>query len=151
MRNWELNFKECGRDILWKENVAKSLVYSIQENVANWNRGVHCNCGLKFKLLSLCNSFLVTFIITIVYLHSSGGVWCVSGSIRISWYGLVHCDFIEQFWIDLFLTLNYVEFGMQYGWRCRAKLAVRGSSVNPLIGLYEEGTHNVVDIPQCKG
>lgn len=37
-----------------------------------------------------------------------------------------------------------------YGWRCRAKLAVRGSSVNPLIGLYEEGTHNVVDIPECK-
>lgn len=37
-----------------------------------------------------------------------------------------------------------------YGWRCRAKLAVRGSSTNPLIGLYEEGTHNVVDIPECK-
>ncbi|KAK4768637.1 hypothetical protein SAY87_003778 [Trapa incisa] len=35
-------------------------------------------------------------------------------------------------------------------WRCRAKLAVRGSPLNPLIGLYEEGTHNVVDIPQCK-
>lgn len=37
-----------------------------------------------------------------------------------------------------------------WGWRCRAKLAVRGSSEDPLIGLYEEGTHNVVDIPQCK-
>ncbi|XP_058753727.1 uncharacterized protein LOC131626908 isoform X4 [Vicia villosa] len=37
-----------------------------------------------------------------------------------------------------------------WGWRCRAKLAVRGSSTSPLIGLYEEGTHNVVDIPQCK-
>lgn len=37
-----------------------------------------------------------------------------------------------------------------YGWRCRAKLAVRGSSVSPLIGLYEEGTHNVVDIPDCQ-
>ncbi|CAI0457707.1 unnamed protein product [Linum tenue] len=35
-------------------------------------------------------------------------------------------------------------------WRCRAKLAVRGSSATPLIGLYEEGTHNVVDIPHCK-
>ncbi|XP_021888231.1 uncharacterized protein LOC110807416 isoform X2 [Carica papaya] len=35
-----------------------------------------------------------------------------------------------------------------WGWRCRAKLAVRGSLVNPLIGLYQEGTHNVVDIPQ---
>ncbi|KAL6960426.1 hypothetical protein U1Q18_038191 [Sarracenia purpurea var. burkii] len=37
-----------------------------------------------------------------------------------------------------------------WGWRCRAKLAVRGSSSNPLIGLYQEGTHNVVDIPECK-
>ncbi|KAM3306900.1 putative RNA methyltransferase isoform X2 [Capsicum chacoense] len=37
-----------------------------------------------------------------------------------------------------------------WGWRCRAKLAVRGSSNNPLIGLYEEGTHNIVDIPDCK-
>ncbi|GLT33095.1 hypothetical protein SLA2020_077100 [Shorea laevis] len=37
-----------------------------------------------------------------------------------------------------------------WGWRCRAKLAVRGSSENPLIGLYQEGTHNVVDIPHCK-
>ena len=23
--------------------------------------------------------------------------------------------------------------------------------MKPLIGLYEEGTHNVVDIPECKG
>ncbi|KAJ3678281.1 hypothetical protein LUZ60_002084 [Juncus effusus] len=35
-------------------------------------------------------------------------------------------------------------------WRCRAKLAVRGGPDDPLIGLYQEGTHNVVDIPQCK-
>ncbi|CAL5374809.1 unnamed protein product [Camellia sinensis] len=38
-----------------------------------------------------------------------------------------------------------------WGWRCRTKLAVRGSSTDPLIGLYHEGTHNVVDIPDCKG
>ncbi|XP_071725256.1 uncharacterized protein [Rutidosis leptorrhynchoides] len=37
-----------------------------------------------------------------------------------------------------------------WGWRCRAKLAIRGSSTNPLIGLYQEGTHNVVDIPECR-
>lgn len=58
-------------------------------------------CDLKFKLLSLCNSFLVTFII-IVYLHSSSDVWCISRSTRISWYGLVHCDSIEQFWLIYF-------------------------------------------------
>ncbi|KAM1509356.1 hypothetical protein FF1_018582 [Malus domestica] len=38
----------------------------------------------------------------------------------------------------------------KWGWQCRAKLAVHGSPENPLIGLYQEGTHNVVDIPQCK-
>ncbi|KAL3813889.1 hypothetical protein ACJIZ3_015157 [Penstemon smallii] len=37
-----------------------------------------------------------------------------------------------------------------WGWRCRAKLAVRGSSEKPLVGLYEEGTHNIVDIPECQ-
>ncbi|CAH9089912.1 unnamed protein product [Cuscuta epithymum] len=40
--------------------------------------------------------------------------------------------------------------GRLWGWRCRAKLAVRGSSVQPLIGLYQEGTHTVVDIPDCQ-
>ncbi|KAJ7541776.1 hypothetical protein O6H91_10G075800 [Diphasiastrum complanatum] len=36
------------------------------------------------------------------------------------------------------------------GWRCRAKLAVRGTSHNPSIGLFEEETHEVVDIPSCQ-
>ena len=36
------------------------------------------------------------------------------------------------------------------GWRYRAKLAVRGNSENPQIGLYEAGTHHVVDIPLCR-
>ncbi len=36
------------------------------------------------------------------------------------------------------------------GWRCRGKLAVRGTMENPLIGLYEAGTHHVVDIPLCR-
>lgn len=36
------------------------------------------------------------------------------------------------------------------GWRDRAKLAVRGSYENPQIGLYEAGSHHVVDIPLCR-
>nr|GEY04829.1 hypothetical protein [Tanacetum cinerariifolium] len=44
----------------------------------------------------------------------------------------------------------FLRFKLQWGWRCRAKLAIRGSSADPQIGLYEEGTHNVVDIPDCK-
>ncbi|XP_068654272.1 uncharacterized protein [Aristolochia californica] len=38
----------------------------------------------------------------------------------------------------------------KWEWRCRAKLVVRGSSCNPLVGLYQEGTHNVVNIPHCR-
>ena len=40
--------------------------------------------------------------------------------------------------------------GAVSGWRCRAKLAVRGNSINPLIGLFKEGSHEVVEIPQCR-
>ncbi len=34
-------------------------------------------------------------------------------------------------------------------WRSRAKLAVRGTSQNPLIGLFEQGSHNVIDMKKC--
>ncbi|THU64955.1 hypothetical protein C4D60_Mb01t31970 [Musa balbisiana] len=40
---------------------------------------------------------------------------------------------------------------MPWEWRCRAKLVVRGTPENPLIGLYQEGTHDIVDIPMCRG
>ncbi|KAH9791995.1 mts domain-containing protein [Citrus sinensis] len=55
---------------------------------------------------------------------------------------------------DFFKSSGLLDFTFDscrlYGWRCRAKLAVRGTSTSPLIGLYQEGTHNVVDIPHCK-
>ncbi|CAL5333036.1 unnamed protein product [Camellia sinensis] len=50
-----------------------------------------------------------------------------------------------------YLTSPSILVDSYWGWRCRAKLAVQGSSTDPLIGLYQEGTHNVVDIPDCKG
>eukprot|EP00898_Chlorokybus_atmophyticus_P008158 jgi/Chlat1/8343/Chrsp8S00676 len=40
--------------------------------------------------------------------------------------------------------------GDMHGWRRRAKLAVRGTARNPLLGLYGAGTHDVVPIPNCK-
>lgn len=43
-----------------------------------------------------------------------------------------------------------LQSGSPIGWRCRAKLAVRGTSQNPLIGLFEEGSHQVVNIPECR-
>ncbi|KZV57689.1 hypothetical protein F511_03149 [Dorcoceras hygrometricum] len=55
---------------------------------------------------------------------------------------------------DFFKKIGVADFTFEsrrtWGWRCRAKLAVRGTSVRPSIGLYEEGTHNVLDIPECK-
>ncbi|XP_044440723.1 uncharacterized protein [Triticum aestivum] len=36
-------------------------------------------------------------------------------------------------------------------WRCQAKLAVRRRPEKPLIGLYQEGTHTVQHILDCRG
>lgn len=42
-----------------------------------------------------------------------------------------------------------VEHGEVTRWRCRARLAVQGSTKHPKIGLYRQGTHQVEDIPHC--
>lgn len=39
--------------------------------------------------------------------------------------------------------------GEPLGYRLRARLAVRGAARDAKIGLFQEGTHNVVDIPRC--
>lgn len=39
--------------------------------------------------------------------------------------------------------------GNPKAWRIRAKLAVRGTKDEPLIGLFKEGSHEVYEIPQC--
>ncbi|KAG9446097.1 hypothetical protein H6P81_012225 [Aristolochia fimbriata] len=55
---------------------------------------------------------------------------------------------------DFFRSVGVSDFTFDSGnlweWRCRAKLAVRGSSSNPSVGLYQEGTHTIVDIPYCR-
>ena len=40
--------------------------------------------------------------------------------------------------------------GPVHGWRCRAKLAVRGSAGAPSIGLFEAGSHSVTPMPECR-
>ncbi len=40
--------------------------------------------------------------------------------------------------------------GLARGWRCRAKLAVRGTIKRPLVGLFEENSHKVLNIPSCQ-
>ncbi|HEX3596459.1 MAG TPA: hypothetical protein VHU80_15220 [Polyangiaceae bacterium] len=39
--------------------------------------------------------------------------------------------------------------GAETGFRCRARLAVRGRARSPKIGIFEAGSHRVVDIPRC--
>lgn len=55
---------------------------------------------------------------------------------------MLFIEFVDQG----FLTL----ICLQVEWRCRAKLAVRGTSEDPQIGIFEEGTHSIVDIPLCR-
>ncbi|KAL5973036.1 hypothetical protein ACLOJK_039843 [Asimina triloba] len=58
---------------------------------------------------------------------------------------------VNQFFKSMGVSNFTFDSGRLWEWRCRAKLAVRGSSDNPQIGLYQEGTHTVVDIPHCRG
>jgi len=44
----------------------------------------------------------------------------------------------------------HLHSGNATGWRYRAKLAIRGTATQPVIGLFEEGSHQVIDIPFCK-
>lgn len=40
-------------------------------------------------------------------------------------------------------------FGASSGFRVRAKLAVRGRANSPKLGIFQEGSHRIVDIPRC--
>jgi len=57
---------------------------------------------------------------------------------------------VQTFFSKYGINGLHLQTGSAEGWRCRARLAVRGSSRNPQIGLFKEGTHQVEDIPFCK-
>ena len=44
----------------------------------------------------------------------------------------------------------HFDVGAPHGWRCRARLAVRGRRGDPVIGLYRAGTHDAIDVPHCR-
>lgn len=56
---------------------------------------------------------------------------------------------IRQYFSDRSVAFDYVS-GQSTEWRNRAKLAIRGTKQNPLIGLYKSGTHEIVNIPFCQ-
>ncbi|HVM64194.1 MAG TPA: hypothetical protein VMU14_04980, partial [Acidimicrobiales bacterium] len=39
--------------------------------------------------------------------------------------------------------------GPPFGWRHRARLMVRGRATSPKVGIFQEGSHRIVDMPQC--
>jgi 23S rRNA (uracil1939-C5)-methyltransferase len=43
-----------------------------------------------------------------------------------------------------------VHEGAPLGFRTRARLAVRGRAGSPKLGLFQEGTHRLADIPRCR-
>jgi hypothetical protein len=43
-----------------------------------------------------------------------------------------------------------VVVGAPLGFRTRARLAVRGRASSPKLGLFQEGTHRIADIPRCR-
>lgn len=47
------------------------------------------------------------------------------------------------------LAMPDLETGPGFGWRHRARLAVRGRARSPKIGLFEAGSHRIVDTPRC--
>jgi tRNA/tmRNA/rRNA uracil-C5-methylase (TrmA/RlmC/RlmD family) len=50
---------------------------------------------------------------------------------------------------DAGLAATTVVTGPPFAWRHRARLAVRGRATSPKVGIFQEGTHRIVDIPQC--
>lgn len=56
----------------------------------------------------------------------------------------------KEFFLEHDVANVPLRVGSPTGWRCRAKLATRGTADNPQIGLFEEGSHHVVDIPLCQ-
>ena len=55
----------------------------------------------------------------------------------------------KSFFANLGINDFKVHVGSLKGWRCRAKLVVRGTVEEPLIGLYKTGSHEVIDLPDC--
>jgi len=46
-------------------------------------------------------------------------------------------------------VLDPVEQGEPLGFRVRARLAVRGRAASPKLGIFQEGSHDIADIPSC--
>lgn len=56
----------------------------------------------------------------------------------------------RQFFAENGVPFFKMQIGTPVGWRCRAKLAVRGTVNAPLIGLFKKGSHQTINIPQCR-
>src|SRR5258706_16246752 len=39
--------------------------------------------------------------------------------------------------------------GEAFAYRCRARLMIRGRATSPKVGIFQEGSHRIVDVPSC--
>lgn len=56
---------------------------------------------------------------------------------------------LEELARDVGIALSSAVEGPPFGYRMRARLAVRGRASSPKIGLFQEGSHRITDIPRC--
>jgi tRNA/tmRNA/rRNA uracil-C5-methylase (TrmA/RlmC/RlmD family) len=56
---------------------------------------------------------------------------------------------LSAFAAEAGVALEHGGPGEALGYRVRARLAIRGRAGAPELGIFEEGTHRVVDIPRC--
>lgn len=56
---------------------------------------------------------------------------------------------ITELCADADLQVPELILGSATGFRHRARLSVRGRSQSPKIGIFQEGSHKIVDIPNC--
>ncbi len=47
------------------------------------------------------------------------------------------------------VAMPKLRLGEALGFRTRARLSVRGRAASPKIGIFQQGTHRIVDIPRC--
>lgn len=85
-----------------------------------------------------------------LHIHCPHFAICSGCSVDENIDQLAILDEARRFFADKGVASLKFHVGNPHGWRCRAKLAVRGSAEDPHIGLFEEGSHRVVDIPQCR-
>ncbi len=72
-----------------------------------------------------------------------------SGCQSLEHFSKEKVEILRQFANNHALTLPDIISGEKFHYRFRSRLAIRGRSRSPKIGLFREHSHDIVDIPRC--